>query len=301
MASNNRNTLNSINNKLLYKYNEKFNQLYKKILYLDEFIINKEELIYKENDEALSKEYTIVLLRTFLYVLLIIILYTGLFNIGIFTLDLYVFLLIITVIYVIYYAYYDYTGIDLKSSLDKNIRTKAVIMKDYVNTNIDKLFPRECPTKCKTKDKDEKEKEKNKNNINNKVNINNIIPKNSPTLNSSSQINVWKEGDVPNDLFTKPGFDNDIYIDPEELPDYNYPGNRPRSKFEAPIKSGGTYYQCEWMGGDNNYDLPNKELDKYSTIPCSYRSNYRENGKFLCPSGVNPNNLGYPLGCEEIK
>jgi hypothetical protein len=105
MALNNKNTLGSINNKLLYKYNEKFNQLYKKILYLDEFIINKEELIYKENDESLSKEYTIVLLRTFLYIYLIIILYSGLLKIGIFTFDLYVFLLIITVIYIVYYAY----------------------------------------------------------------------------------------------------------------------------------------------------------------------------------------------------
>jgi len=300
MASNNKNTLSSINNKLLYKYNEKFNQLYKKILYLDDFIINKEELIYKENDEALSKEYTIVLLRTFLYIYLIIILYTGLLKIGIFTFDLYVFLLIITVIYIIYYAYYDYTGIDLKSSFDKNIHTNAVIMKDYVTTNLDDLFPRECPEKCKTKDDDDDDDDDNKNK-NKKVNVNNIIPKNGPTLNSSSQINVWKEGDVPDDLFTKPGFNNNIYKDPKKLPDYNYPGNRPRSQFDAPVKSGGTYYQCEWMGGDNSYDLPNKEIDKYSTIPCSFRSNYRENGKFLCPPDINPNNLGYPLGCEEIK
>ena len=51
-----------------------------------------------------------------------------------------------------------------------------------------------------------------------------------------------------------------------------------------------TYYECQWLGGNNNGDLPNMEPNKYSSIPCQYRANYEEKNRYICSK--DPNNLG---------
>ena len=280
--------LDRVNNQLLLEYNEKFNKLYKQKLSLDKFIMDKEELVNKENDEALLKDHTIIILSTIIYAYFSIVILAGLYYIKLYGLDAFIFLTIVVVSYISYNAYSEYYNVNSKLLFNQNIKSAAVTMSNYVDSTVSQIFPRKCPTNCNIKSVQEE-------NMDIILNNNMIIPKNHPTLNSSPQINVWKHGDVPTDLFTKPGYDKNIYINPSKLPNYYSPDNSPRSQFGAPLDSGATYYKCNWIGG-NTYDgLPNKEPTKYSTIPCSYRENYRESGKFLCPTNIDPNILGDSL------
>jgi hypothetical protein len=285
---------NKINNRLLYEYNEKFNKLYENIIFLDQFIMNKEELINKENNEVLLKEHTIIILTSLLYIYIVFVGYYILYYIKLFTFEIFLFLLIITIIYILFSAYSQYIDVNSKLLFDQNIKYAAVEMQNYVKNVVNDLYPRKCPSQCDTINVEEEED--NSNNINNKR----IIPYNHPTTNIQPQINVWKNGDVPIDLFTKPGFQNNLYKNPSKLPDYSGDDNSPKSNFSAPINSGATYYQCKWEGGDDNYDLPNQEIEKYSTIPCSSRSNYRTVGKYFCPKNINPNYIG-TIGCVDVE
>ena len=82
-----------------------------------------------------------------------------------------------------------------------------------------------------------------------------------PTLNIDNQYNAW-------------GYNEEEYES-----DHHPKNNRVL-----------TYYECQWMGGDNNGDLPNMEPHKYSSIPCQYRANYEEKNRYICSK--DPNNLG---------
>ena len=57
------NNLNDITNELLLKYDDKFNDLYNKKIYLNSSIMNKEELINKINDEIYNKQVNIIQLK----------------------------------------------------------------------------------------------------------------------------------------------------------------------------------------------------------------------------------------------
>ena len=284
--------LDKVNNKLLLEYNEKFNKLYQQKLSLDKFIMNKEELVNKENDEALLKDHSIIILSTVIYIYITIVILYGLYYIKLYGFDAFIFLTITTIIYISYNSYAEYKNVNSKLLFNQNIKVAAVTMSNYVDNQISKVFPRKCPTNCNII-QDEEE-------IYDITSNGKITPKIHPTLNSSPQINVWKHGDVPTDLFTKPGYNN-IYINPSKLPNYNGIDNSPKSEFGAPINSGATYYECKWIGANTHDGLPNQEPTKYSTIPCSYRENYKESGKYLCPSNIDPNKLGSPIGCVDTK
>ena len=285
--------LDKVNNKLLLEYNEKFNKLYHKKLSLDKFIMNKEELVNKENDEALLKDHTIIILSTVIYIYISIVILYGLYYIKLYRFDAFIFLTIITISYISYNSYAEYKNVHSKLLFNQNIKIAAVSMANYVDSEIGKIFPRKCPTNCAIIPVEEETIDFTSNGR--------ITPKIHPTLNSTPQINVWKHGDVPTDLFTKPGYNNNIYKNPSKLPNYDGPDNYPKSEFGAPIDSGATYYECKWIGA-NTYDgLPNQEPTKYSTIPCSYRENYRESGKYICPPNIDPNKVGGPIGCANVK
>ena len=279
--------LDEVNNQILYEYNKKFDNLYKLRLSLDDFIKNKEELVNKYNDEAARKDYTIIVLSSLIYIYIALLILYGFYFIKFYGLDGLIFFAILAIAYISFNAYVQYKDVDAKLLVNQSIQNTAIKMKNFTQDSIEKIVPRQCPTKCVDKPK------KKDGDSDSKINssYSNIITRKQPSLNVSSQIDVWKHGDVPNDLFTKPGFNKDIYINPSEFErNYYNDENYPKSNFDAPINSGATYYKCEWLGGDSDTQMPNTEKDKYTTIPCSYRDNFKESGKYFCPKGVDPNN-----------
>lgn len=281
--------LDEVNNKILYEYNKKFDNLYKLRLSLDEFIKNKEELVNKYNDEAYRKDYTIIVLSSLIYIYIVLLILYGFYYIKFYGLDGLIFFSILAIVYICFNAYVQYKDVDASLLVNQTIQRNVIKMKNFTQAAIEKVIPRKCPTKCVNKPT--KKDDNSKSTPNQNSAYSNIITKKHPSLNSSSQIDVWKYGDVPNDLFTKPEFNKDIYINPNKFErNYYNDKNYPKSNFDPPINSGATYYKCEWLGGDKDTQMPNPEKSSYTTIPCSYRDNFRESAKYFCPKGVDPNN-----------
>ena len=59
--------LNNITNQLILNYDQRFNKNYNKIVEINSSIVNKEELIIKENQELQRKEIIISLLKISIY------------------------------------------------------------------------------------------------------------------------------------------------------------------------------------------------------------------------------------------
>ena len=55
--------VNSITNQLLAKYDDNFDNLYQSIIRINSSIMNKEEIINKENDEIINKDKIITILQ----------------------------------------------------------------------------------------------------------------------------------------------------------------------------------------------------------------------------------------------
>lgn len=273
--------VNNITNELLLKYDQKFNELYNKKVHIDSSIMNKEELIIKENDEIQNKEVNVNILQ---YTVILIILFGVLLILNSLNQLPITQVIIYTIVLFFVYLFFIYFTVYRKISgyqVNKAIKNLKVEMTEYANSVIgNTIDPYKCPTKCS-------------------INSANPPPSSliqgyqQPTLNIDPQANVWQYGDIPVDLYTSkntPG--SDFYANPKNIPNYRNTleedmGDEPRSTFGTTYPHS-TYYKCEWLGG-NNTGLPNIETKTYSSIPCSYRENYEETGRYICSK--NPNNL----------
>jgi hypothetical protein len=280
MSKSNINKLNNATNDLILKYDEKFNELYDKKLNLDSSIMNKEEIIIKENDELTNKNNYITILK---YTNVAIILFAVLLIVhGLGKIDLkklIVLTIILIIIYLLVITFTIYIRITSYNAL-KNIHGVKVQMGQYIDTVIAGAIDYKCPSKCSNNYKDPS---------------GTILGYAQPTLKTDSQLDVWRYGDIPTDLYTSsqnPA--KDFYSNSINIPSYNDTyeqknENSPKSKFNSTFPSS-TYYRCKWNGGKtNNGGLPNIETNKYSSIPCSYRPNFSEEARYICTK--NPNNL----------
>jgi len=294
MGEPNNSSLNNITNELILKYDENFNELYDKIININSSITNKEEIIYKTNDEIYSKERTIIIIQNlviyFFLVAILIILYS------LKKIKLKLLLIIIVVLLLIFgiYIYQKVYGHYNKSQVGKLFNNLKVEMKALPESIFGGIFnppPYTCPATCSNVIIDEEEQ----------ISYGMITPTSSPTLNIDPQTNVWKYGDIPNDLFTTAKITGkDIYND-SSIPNFNKTirekiTNEPKP-FYGTTYPNSTYYKCSWLGGEQTYGLPNKELDTYSSIPCSYRANYTETGRYICPNDPNKNGIE---GCDDV-
>jgi len=280
MGDSNISILNNVTNDLILKYDEKFNKLYDKKLGIDSFIMNKEELIIKENDEITIKNNTLTILQ---YTNIAIILFGVLLIIyGLGKIDMKK-LLILTIVLIIAYVlliiFTIYIHITSQNAL-KNIYGVKVKMAEYIDSVIADKLDYKCPATCTN---------------NPTISANTILGYAQPTLKTDSQLDAWQYGDIPTDLYTtseNPA--SKFYSNQKNIPNYTTTDeekieNMPRPFFDTTFPSS-TYYQCQWNGGEsNNGDLPNVENNKYSSIPCSYRPNFTEVGRYICSR--NPNNL----------
>lgn len=285
----NLNNLNNITNELILNYDEKFNKLYNEKNIIDDGIMNKEELINRYNDEIEIKNQYITylkytLLLFFIIAILVMLNVTNIINNTILLYSLVFFITIFTLI-ILYYKYYIfYRNINFNLSAT----AFAINMPQYslslfgINT-----MPYKCPIKC---DKDKKNNKDNKDNDNNGLKqYNNIISNaalsgigNNPTIKINNQRDIWKYGNDNSNPILKIDDDN------------NYSENNISTSYPYSV-----YYKCDSLNG-NNSGLPNKELIKYSTIPCNYRENYNESEKYICTTDPNKINGDISNYCTNI-
>jgi len=280
MSNSNINVLNNVTNDLILKYDENFNELYDKKIGIDSSIMNKEELIIKENDEITNKNNKITILKyTNIAIILfgVLLIIYGLGRIDMKKLLIYTTLLIITYTLVIIFTIYIHLS---TRNILKNIKGVKVQMAEYIDTVIANELDYKCPATCT---------------INPTVSADTILGYAQPTLRTDPQLNVWQYGDIPTDLYTTPENPaGNFYSNYKDIPNYRTTeeekkGNRAAPFFGTSFPSS-TYYQCQWNGGESNHgDLPNVENNKYSSIPCSYRPNFTEVGRYICTK--NPNSL----------
>jgi hypothetical protein len=129
-----------------------------------------------------------------------------------------------------------------------------------------------------------------KNTYSNKYYFNNRI------LDKDKQLNVWKYGDIPEDSWknTSSGIEVDSEFPSLSIPFLindnlnNYDNflsgiTNPKKRFgtTSPYM---TYYKCESTDTNNPFKL----TQNYSSIPCSYKQNYIEKGRYICKK--DPNN-----------
>jgi hypothetical protein len=281
-SDSNINMLNSVTNDLLLKYDENFNKLYDKKLGINSSIMNKEELIIKENDEIQNKNNTLTILQyTNIAIIIygILLIFYGLERINYGKLIKYTILLIFVYVLIIIFTLYVHIS---RSSVINSINGVKVQMTEYIDTVIADELNYKCPATCTDND-DSVDKGKT------------LLGYAQPTLKTDPQLDVWKYGDMPTDLYTSPENPaSTFYSNTKNIPNYRTTEkdkliNMPKPFFNS-INPSSTYYQCQWNGGDtNNGDLPNVEQNKYSSIPCSYRPNFTEVGRYICTT--NPNNL----------
>lgn len=287
----NTDSVNNITNELILKYDSRFNDLYDKILNINSSVMNKEELIIKENEEISKKDITILALEllTFFAVLfgVVLVLYAlkkidfkNLINISI---GLFVLYGIIT-------WYYLYSAFNNKSIADK-IKLLEVGMGAYQQNILEQNGNLQCPTTCPRK---------TTSSLVQTPNPATIISYQTPTLKTDSQLNVWEYGDMPVDLYTtttNPA--SKFYTKPyNNIPSFNKTDPEPYFGTSYPSS---TYYQCEWLGGGKNGGLPNVETNKYSSIPCDYRPNFSEKARYVCtknPNGLNSDDFN--TVCDDV-
>jgi hypothetical protein len=274
------NSDNYITNQLLLKYDEKFNEKYNQILNLNSSIMNKEELILKINDEILYKNNTITLLKYTIYLIIVLVILYVIKKMGRITNNIFMWSIILSIIIYFIAVYYSIYSTFNVVNTEKSIKSLNIDMKNYVNTLVSKATDYQCPTQCS------------------KVtppNPNLVQTYDSATLIVDPQTNVWKYGDIPSGGYSPNVTPQQIYSSPQNIPNYNSELNSPKPSFGTTYPRS-TYYECKWLGG-NSSGMPNTE-QTYSTIPCNYRQNYEEVGRYICSE--DPNVSGDISTCEKI-
>jgi len=240
-------SLQEVTNRLIINYDQKFNELYDKILVLNSSIMNKEEILAKERLEMNNKDLNIEYLNSILVFIILFSLLlfahalkkidTGKLIVG-------TILLLLLLFLICYYLY--------KRSLDlPNYMKKAFVkMDDFYDSLLYKLVenPYKCPANCPPKDSEEIDSEDLT-----------IYGNVSPTLITDPQDNVWQDGNS-----------YETFISPVN-------NNKKLTYYECKWL-GGTI---------NGNSLPIQDNKKYSTIPCNYKENYTQVQKLICTNNPN--------------
>jgi len=284
--------LKQITNELILKYDKRFDKLYNKIVHLNSSIMNKEEIIIKENEEIRIKENNIEILQiSIIFIFLFsILLFLNVFK-KISILYLIICCIILFLIYLFVIAYFVLYKIKSKELLKKFDKIGQDMHKYIDKTVMDDLNIK-CPSTCKPTPT--------------QMDPSVINGYESPTLRTDSQLNVWEYGDIPTDLYTTNKLPaSRFYVDKNGIPNYTVTKdeekyNEPKPFFKTNYPRS-TFYECKWLGGDNNEGLPNIEKNKYSSIPCDYRPNYTMLNKYICTKNPNKlNNAEFNNACVKV-
>lgn len=284
-------TLNTITNDLILSYEEKFNELYMEQTEINNAIMNKEEIIIKENDEIYLKENKIIILQ---YIILGVILFGALLFLNALNKLTLIQLLISTIILIIIFTIIIYFVVYNRMSsykVEKIIKNVIVDMEKYIHPDANYKCPKKCsdnPTAT----------------ANTPPTTQPIVGYEQPTLNIQPQTNVWKYGDISAGLWTSDKTPASTFYNDQDIPNYNQTfeqqlANEPKPTFGTTYPMT-TYYQCNWLGAPNNNGLPNTEQNIYSTIPCRYRQNFMETGRYLCNADPNLSTTNFDDSCDVL-
>ena len=273
-------TLDSVTNELLKQYDIKFNKNYNDIVQSNSSIQNKEELIYKIQEVIIYKERNIIILQYFLYFTLISCILFLIYGMGKMKFKQFSGLVVVIFIVLTIACYIHVIGYFNLYTVETRLKGLRVAMKDYATKALENRVPEyTCPSTCDTKESEEQlditqDKDYYKYN------------KSGEVLKIDPSLDVWKYGDVPTnqDLETMEEFDQ------ENSPQPFFGTTYPKS----------TYYECKWLGGNEQGGMPRDmktSKSTYSSIPCSYRPNNTEVGRYICETDPNKDGLN---GCEEI-
>ena len=271
---NENNNLNSVTNDLLLKYDQKFNQQYNKIVSVNSSIMNKEQMIHMINDHIIEKDIYIISLKYFIIYTIFICIAFILYGLKI--IDLVSFIVFAVVLLILYFIYI-YFNVKNKISMkvmEKEIKGIVLDMATLGEAKKEILKEYECPAKCSPLNEF-------------KYKLNEMSGYKQPKLNIDPQVNVWKYGNIPVDGYTSDKIPpEDFYKNP--IPKYEEEiYNRPKQTFGPPSsKDVGTYYECKWNGNENEKEF-NGDKNKFSLIPCSYRDNFTEEGRYICSKDPN--------------
>ena len=275
-------SLNTITNKLIQEYDLSFDKNYNNIVQINSEIQNKEQLIVKTQELILNKERYIILLQYIIYYLLSIgflylLKFLKLIKMNeFFILSILLFIIYCIVCYNHIKKYFNLFNIKLK------INALKVNMKDYTKKILENnIGDYQCPSKCKI-NPEYIDDFTDDDNINSEYQNDN----DEQLLKIDPSLNVWKYGDI--------SMNNDL----ENLEQKTNESNLYSSFGTSYPKN--TYYECKWLGSNKNKGMP-KHLKKdsltYSTIPCNYKPNTTEIGKYICSEDPNENGIE---NCEKI-
>jgi hypothetical protein len=242
-------SIDSITNDLILKYKEKYNKLYEEKELIDFAIMNKNEIILKENEEIKLKDVKINTLKYLFILSLFICAFIILYSMDIFK----IFILILGIIgLIIIFSILIYFGNRQIYKFDKTL--DDIDMPYYLSSkskNNDNKF--KCPAKC---------------NPNKKSNL----------ILDEEDLNNPNNPNNPNYRYNTQGFGSG---------DNNY------------IPDNLIYYKCDWIGG-NNYSGVGKDNIKYSPIPCKYKQNFTQTGKYICLSDPNNPKTDFYKSCKDV-
>ena len=276
------NTLDNVTNKLLMEYDTNFNDLYDTKLAIDTGIVNKENI---DVDGRLSydrKNFIINILHFSVYAVIVlsaILIAHAMAKIN--DKQLLIAIVVLSILYAIgFWA--------IKKNTDPTVivQQAAVQIGDNGVKLLKPFFQNtyQCPIQCPplfptvSSETNEEDYPDGPMGYGSKI-------KSFPheLLRTQSQNNVWVDGDIPNDINTTPENYNKLYLKPRKLPIYlnnemQKQAAEPKPFFRGIDKKFATYYKCQNNNGKNN------NIPRFSSIPCSYKPNYSEVGRYICSS-----------------
>ncbi len=292
--------LDTVTNALLLKMDDNFNRLYDKSLNANHSVMNKEELLKQINLEIGNKDNTIVQLQLFVFFAFLIMILCVMNAMGKLKGSALIGAIIaLLVLYsiIIYLNLYKITSVNALDIFRALREARREWKQERRKENADEYVGSwTCPAECPPLGTAEEE--------GGAPVYSDYVTMKGATLRTDSQKNVWERGDVPVDIFTTPQYHKDIYNNPKVLPvfienEQQAKTNNPGPQFRGLKEKGMTYYECKWMGGKTS-GLPFQEKDKYSSIPCDYRPNFKELNRYICTKNPNKNPGAISDYCQNV-
>lgn len=291
----------NVSQQLLLKYDSNFNKQLDKMNALNNEISTKNKMIYTNYDAEAQKDMKTVV---YSYIVWYLIILTGIVFLKVTNISgwpLAIGLAILIALFMIYKLYMNHFN---KNNFNFEKITKETA-DDFVN-NLESSYANAinnngytCPSDCLPEEVEEPPPTISE------------IRGEKRYLRTDSNRDVWLRGDVPNNTYTIDdenktykinntfvtgyGYDKQPYMKPNNLLTYRktlqeLEDNRPQRQIIPVSKNNATYYDCSFIGGeDDESPLPYKKSYDYTTIPCKYYPGFREDARYICDSDPKTN------------
>ncbi len=251
-------TEKQLDQKLLFHYDQDFDQKYDKTQSLDREITSKDQLIDLNQNDYVYKNNIVFALVYLFYLLLWFVFVAFLSSARLVSTNTLYILAAIGIFFYLWIIIKElYWHRFIRGLRNVKAFTKAsekAAAKTFAKHALPPyLQPRVCPTRCKPKI--------------------GVLPLIQPQqtgairdVRTDSSLDDWVKGDQPEATWNM----RKTQREKEE--------NKPQPWYDGLDPKGATYYQCQWMGVDGNQ--PN---ECYSTIPCKYYPGYEMTEKTIGP------------------